>query len=154
MELNGTYYDSRTPPDLAKVLEDCRQREVRIALSYGDAESGKDWLEECETTGTLSRSMGPQKVPIMLANARSTGGMHILDHCVVRVRTAKGGRVLWQHPNYHHGKIEVKPCKKPIPLPDARVLRWSVLRDGETQASFETQAQALRYCTKLGLVIS
>ena len=95
--------------------------------------------------------MGPVKVPLLIANSRSIGGGAILDFCIVRIRTAAGGRVLYQHPAYHHGSLEIRRKSEPVALPDGRLLTVDVLRDGELHAAFETMAQARRWVQKLGV---
>jgi hypothetical protein len=57
--------------------------------------------------GYVSRSGGQYKVPIVLYNKRTRGGPSILDHCIVKIQTARGGKVLYQHSNYHpHQDVE------------------------------------------------
>ena len=54
---------------------------VRISLGEtADPNIGFDWLEEFESYGYIGRSMGPIKVPLLVANTRSLGGGSILDH--------------------------------------------------------------------------
>jgi len=91
---------------------------------------------------------------LILPLSRSIGGGAILDHCIVRIRHSSGGRILYQHPKYHHGKIEVRQKDQPIVLENGRSLLVDVLRDGQTQAAFETVAKAMRYVQKLGLVLA
>ena len=149
--INGTSYDAKTPDEIVSVLEKARLNRTRLHISLGDIENGKDWLEENDVYGFVGRSMGPVKVPLLVANRRSIGGGAILDYCIVRIRTSAGGRVMYQHPNYHHGEIEIRPKAKPIQLPDGRILRVDVLRDGEIQAAFENMTKARRYIHKLGI---
>ena len=78
----------------------------------------------------------------------------VLDHCIVRIRHSSGGRVLYQHPNYHHGKIELRQKDQAIVLEDGRSLLADVLSDGQTQAAFESVAKAMRYVQKLGLALA
>ena len=91
------------------------------------------------------------KVPLLMANRRSMGGGAILDHCIVRIRTSSGGRVLYQDPKYHHGQLEIRKKPEPMKLPDGRWLNVDVHRDGELHASFETVAKARRWVQKLGV---
>ncbi|MGE3406443.1 MAG: hypothetical protein AB7I37_06470 [Pirellulales bacterium] len=151
-EVNGTSYDARTPEEVIRVLESARQNRTRLHISLGDTATGKDWLEEFESHGYVGRSMGPVKVPLLIANRRSLGGGAILDHCVVRIRTAAGGRVLYQHPAYHHGSLEIRQKADPVELPDGRLLTVDVIRDGELHASFESINKARRWVQKLGVV--
>lgn len=136
---------------MIRVLENARQNRTRLHISLGDQQTGRDWLEEFETHGYVGRSMGPIKVPLIVANRRSLGGGSILDHCIVRIRASAGGRVLWQHPSYHHGTLEIRQKTEPVTLPDGRTLTVDVLRDGELQAAFENITKARRYIGKLGV---
>ncbi len=47
-------------------------------------------LEEHDITGDVGRSMGTVKSPLLVANRRSLSGGVILDHSIVRIRTAAG----------------------------------------------------------------
>ncbi len=152
---NATSFDARTPDEVVAVLENARLSRTRLHVSYGYTDgpnAGKDWLEENDVHGYIGRSIGPIKVPILLSNRRSTGGGAILEHCVVRVRTSAGGRILYQHPKYHYGNLEIRNKVEPVSLPDGRVLTVDVLRDGELHAAFENIAQARRWAKKLGVV--
>ncbi len=149
--INGTSYDIRTPDEVVQILEAARLNRTRLHISLGDPETGDDWLEEFDVYGYIGRSMGPIKVPLLIANRRSLGGGAILDHCIVRIRMSAGGRVLYQHPTYHHGSLEIHRKAEPVELPDGRVLLVDVLRDGQLHASFEDLGQARRWVHKLGV---
>ena len=149
--INGTSFDERTPDEVIRVLESARQNRSRLHISLGDTASGRDWLEEFETHGYVGRSLGPMKVPLLVANRRSLGGGSILEHCIVRIRESAGGRVLWQHPDYHHGRLEIRQKAEPVTLRDGRTLTVDVLRDGENHASFESIEKARRWVHKLGV---
>lgn len=149
--INGTSFDERTPDEVIRVLESARQNRTRLHISLGDTSNGKDWLEEFESHGYVGRSMGPVKVPLLVANTRSLGGGSILAHCIVRIRESAGGRVLYQHPDYHHGRLEIRQKTEPVTLPDGRTLTVDVLRDGELHASFESVEKARRWVHKLGV---
>lgn len=99
--VNGTSYQVETPDEVIRVLESARQNKTRLRLAYGDKETGKDWQESFDVEGTISRSMGPVKIPILIHNARSMGGGGILTHCIVKIVTSRGKRVLYQHSQYH-----------------------------------------------------
>ena len=152
--VNGTSYDVRTPVEVINVLEKARTNRTRLHISLGDAVTGRDWLEEFECFGFIGRSTGPVKVPLILPLSRSIGGGAILDHCIVRIRHSSGGRVLYQHPKYHHGKIEVRHKEQPVALEDGRSLLVDLLRDGQLHAAFESVAKAMRYVQKLGLALA
>lgn len=152
--LNGTSYDTRTPDEVIRVLENARINRTRLHISLGETDgvnAGRDWLEEFETHGYVGRSIGPVKVPLLVANIRSLGGGSILTHCVVRIRTSAGGRVLYLHPKYHHGQLEIRQKTTPVELSDGRLLTVDVLRNGTTHASFETVEKARRWASRLGV---
>lgn len=102
MIVNGTTYHSNTPRKVIGILERARANGDRIRVHYGDTGTGQDWGDVYDVTGTIGRSTGPIKIPLMIANSRSTGGPGILDHCIVRIRwanRAQGGD-LYRHPTY------------------------------------------------------
>ncbi len=152
--VNGTFYDSRTPEEVIRVLESARLNRTRLHISLGETEgpnTGRDWLEEFDIHGYIGRSMGPIKVPLLIANRRSRGGGAILDHCIVRIRTSSGGRVLYHHPEYHYGSLGIRRRHDPLKMPDGRVLTVDVVRDGAVHASFENMEMARRWANKLGI---
>jgi hypothetical protein len=98
MILNGTTY--KAPLTLAEAIERCRQSKKCFRFHLGDATTGRAWGDVDE--GYVGRSMGPIKIPLVIANRRSLGGPGLLDHCVVRIEFAnkKDGGVVYQHPTY------------------------------------------------------
>jgi hypothetical protein len=150
--INGTSYDVRTPDEVVAILENARQTRTRLHVSLGDSESGRDWIEENMVHGVIGRSTGSIKIPLLIHNRRSVGGPGLLDHCIVRIRTSRGGRILWQHDKYSHGTLEIRQKTEPVTLPDGRTLTVDVLCDGELHASFEDMQKARRWVHKLGVI--
>jgi hypothetical protein len=141
--VNGTHYHQDTPATVIDVLEQARKAGIRIRVSYGDGETGRDWLDECDVEGRISRSMGPVKVPILLARRTSIGGPALLEHCIVRIRqTGKNGRVLYRHPQHHLPTFTVRPSSEAN-------YEAEVLADGQVHARFKTTAQADRWLAKM-----
>ena len=153
--INGTSYDARTPDEVIRVLETARQNRTRLHISLGETQgpnAGLDWLEENDVYGYVGRSMGPIKVPLLIANRRSIGGGAILDHCIVRIRESAGGRLSYQHPKYHFGTMQIRRKSDPLQLADGRVLTVDVLRNGTIHAAFENMDKARRWVHKLGVI--
>lgn len=101
-EHNGTSYHIGTPIEIVRILERCRQSGDRIRLHYGNTSTGQDWGETHNVTGTIHRSMGPVRIPILLRNNRSVSGGVILDQYIIRIRSSrKEGSEYYRHPQYH-----------------------------------------------------
>jgi hypothetical protein len=141
MERNGTTYSTETPAAVVDALENARASGARIRVFYGDAATGKSWHEEHDVLGRIGRSMGagpnPMRVPLMIANARSSGGPALLDSCIVAIATAPG-RFTYRHPTLDLGAWTVAPSDEPGYCESAIV-------DGTTHANFRKPGQAARF---------
>jgi len=126
--VNGTYYSKGTPDSVIAILESARCSYQRLRLFYGDPTTGRDWMDEHDTTGQIGRSMGPRKIPLLLRNNRSTGGGALLDDRVIKITSA--GRTCYQHPQYQV-PVLVVVCRK-----DYGVGPADVYRDRELVATF------------------
>ena len=104
--VNGTSYDAKTPDAVVNILERSRvnREDFRLILFYGNPETGQAWgdIVEC----FVGRSTGSVQIPLEIYNSRSMGGGGMLDSCIVKVLSARGKRVLYQHPEYKTGKVE------------------------------------------------
>lgn len=117
--VNGTHYTEGTDPQVVRILESYRGSDSRLVVYYGDRETGRMWGDK--ESGYVGRSTGRTPIPLIVANSRSMGGGGILTDCVVRIETARGKRVLWQHEAFHNdgkcggcGKDRadiVRPCR-------------------------------------------
>jgi hypothetical protein len=106
--VDGTAYHKETPDAVVNVLENARKSNARIKLYYGDVVTGRDWNEEYDTVGTIGRSGGgTYKIPLLIKTGRSLGGGSVLDHCIVKIKDSKTGRVLYQNPKYIAPVIEI-----------------------------------------------
>jgi len=103
----GTYYHKDTPQQVRDILERHMHSSTRLFLDLGDPKTGQSWGDCYNVQGTIGRSMGPVKIPLMIAKRTSTGGPGILDNCIVRIKfTGKHGRELYRHPTYQPPKVE------------------------------------------------
>lgn len=107
--VGGTSYHDDTPREVIEILETARiyhqergpSEWPRYRFHYGDPETGQDWGDVHDVRGYVGRSMGPIKIPLLIANTRSTGGGALLDGNIIRIRpSAGGGPDLYRHPTY------------------------------------------------------
>lgn len=130
----GTWFHRDTPAKVRKVLEACRKNGEQIRLFYGDAKSGRSWLDECDMVGTVGRSTGVLQVPLLVAEG-DLGGLPILDDCVIRITRVHDHAELYRHPNYHIGKVKM------VETSDSR-LPITVLVDGKVHARCKDWGEA------------
>ena len=104
--VNGTSYKENTPDAVINILETARQNGTRVRLFFGNKESGLDWMESYDVIGTIGRSCGNIKIPLLIKKSNSMGGPAILDDCIVKITIDK--KVVYQHPNYHMPTLGVK----------------------------------------------
>lgn len=157
--VNGISYHDRTPDAVIGLLERSRTTGVRLRLHYGQTDPekpdlGLDWMEENDVEGKIGNSMGPVKVPILLANARSTGGPQILDHCIVRITdTLKPRNSLWKHQKYHRPTITIRPIGLTEKVGKTRLrdegYTHTVCFNGEMHANFKSYKAACRYLERM-----
>lgn len=136
-EINGTTYHDSTPEAVTRALEFARQSRTRVRVWYGDADTGRAWPEENDVLGYIGRFTGTRKIPLLVHNARATGGGGLLDHCIVRIDTTSGN-TLYQHPAFHAGHWE------PLPTRHKR-FNAEVRHNGIPHARFDSMRQAERY---------
>lgn len=98
--VDGLYFNPATPERVCYQIASAYRRGERVRLWYGDTTTGRAWGEEYDIIGSIGRSCGPVKAPLLITNSRSHGGPAILDHCIVAITTAQGGRGLYTHPTF------------------------------------------------------
>jgi hypothetical protein len=142
-EVNGTSYHDNTSDKVIAVLERARSAETRLRLWYGDTNTGICWHDEYDMTGTIGRSMGTIKIPILLHNKKSIGGGGILDHCIIAVACGPNN-FLYKHPDLNLGKWGVRTGARPD-CNGVRKRPWTVMLNGKKHTSFEHEEQASNY---------
>lgn len=103
-----TYFDPGTHPEVARVLESCRKAGNRVRLILGDPKSGEPWLDEYDVVGTIGRSTGSLRVPLLVETG-AQGGVAILTACVLSIIDWKSGRVRFRHSLYQAPDLGIKP---------------------------------------------
>lgn len=98
---SGTWYDEKTPIKVIEALEEARVTKDRIRLFYGDHDTGVVWLEEHDVIGTVGRSSGYAKIPILIHSSRSLGGGAIMDNRILRIDTKRKGKIVRLYEAYN-----------------------------------------------------
>jgi hypothetical protein len=136
--VNGTAYNSATISEVIDVLERVRESKRRVRIFFGDTATGESWLEEYGVTGTIGRSTGSMKIPLLINNARSVGGVGLLDHCILRIIDIETKVDLYRHNNFHVPELTVNRC-------ECKDCKAEVSADGQVVAHFPTFAMAEKW---------
>lgn len=139
---SGTAYHFKTPQKVIDILERARYRETRLRIYLGDSKTGIDWVEENSVVGTIGRSTGTIKIPLLILTKRSIGGGAILDHCIVKIKDQDTKEVLYQHPKYKTPIIEIKESDLPQ-------YEKALYVNGKLYSRHKTELSAKRLKTKL-----
>jgi len=135
-------FNENTCETVKTVLTDCYNKQCRIRIWYGDVNTGLSWLDEYDMMGTIGRSTGQQKIPLLIKNSRSSGGGGILCHCIIRIDIISPRRTIYEHPLFYVPTLEVYPnldedTKTKYP--------FIVLKYGTIQARFKSRTSAYNY---------
>ncbi|HRH90770.1 MAG TPA: hypothetical protein PLW01_02510 [Agitococcus sp.] len=135
-------FDENTCETVKTVLTECYNNQCRIRIWYGDADTGVSWLDEYDVTGTIGRSTGKQKIPLLIKNSRSSGGGGILCHCIIRIDVINSRRTIYKHPRFNVPTLGVYPnldedTKTKYP--------FIVLKYGSIVGRFKTEKSAYNY---------
>lgn len=135
--VNGISYHENTPDAVIRVLENAMRTNKRIRIFYGDTETGRDWMEIYDTIGTIGRSCGKNKIPLLIKNSRSYGGGAILTDCIVKITIDK--EVVYKHPKYYLPEMEIKEANDTL---KAEGYFYSIFVDGKNTYNCKTLKQA------------
>ena len=93
--VNGTTYHNDTPTEVISILEKARVLKNRLIITYGFP-NGHPWGDNPSERGSVGRSIGPVKIPLLLKTKRSNGGEGILSHCIIMIQKSVDGKLLYQ----------------------------------------------------------
>jgi hypothetical protein len=132
-----TYFDPGTSPKVAKVLERCRSNRTKVRLIQGDPSTGQSWLDEHDVVGTIGRSMGTLKVPLLIEPGEY-GGSAILMACLLGIVDWETGKFLFRHPAYRTPDLSIRRG-------DMADLPWEVHHAGGVVSRFSDIGKAGAY---------
>lgn len=132
-----TYFDPGTEPEVARVLESCRKADDKVRLVLGDTTTGESWLDEHDVVGTIGRSTGSLKVPLLVEDGEAGGGA-ILTGCVLCIIDWRSGRVRYRHAAYRVPDLSLQPTGD-VGYP------WAVVHRDKKVARFQDIGKAGAY---------
>jgi hypothetical protein len=101
---DGTTDRRETPESVIEILLRYMHNGTPLRIFLGGPD-GRSWLEECDIAGTVGRSSGRIKIPLLVGPGQAGGGA-LLDQCIVRIDSRRG--TLWQHSNFHLPTMEFR----------------------------------------------
>lgn len=137
-KMAATWFKPKTQLRVRRILEKAWREDAKLRLFFGDADTGRDWLEENDTSGRIGRSGGLMKVPLLLSDSGRFGAP-ISDDCIVKIQDEEG-RVLWQHRKYHLPEMEIQKGSEKS---------WELLVEGRVHARFDSFGEAAAYAAFL-----
>lgn len=169
--VRGRQYAAHAPDEVIRILQSLEGTPRRVHVHSGymfGPKAGQDWLEENDVQGRIGVSRGPGGTAdagglTQLIFGRGHYGSSVDAGHVVRIRDLQTGQDLYRHPQYHHGKIEIRQHAKPITISPRAMktgdmahypaLTHGVFRDGNNIANFKDEASARKWTNKMGLTL-
>lgn len=139
--VSGTAYYINTPQEVVDTIERLMNTKQRIKLYYGD-ENGRDWVEENDMRGTIGRSTGNIKIPLLIPTKRSYGGGAILCDKIIKIKDVFSNRIEYIQKNYQEPTIEVVPS-------DMEGYSHNTIVNGELYGRHKTYRSAMALKSKL-----
>lgn len=137
--IKETWFSSDTPLAVQRILERYRRSGDTLRVFLGDTSTGHDWMEEFDTIGTVGRSNGVFKVPLLIS-ADDNGGPELHGHCIVKMVDVATGKQLWVCKHYHIPELRIVEIS-----PSTDSYSWAVEADGQTHARFSRYSKAARW---------
>lgn len=138
---NGTYYGIKTPDEVIRILEQYRGTDARLRIFCGDTATGKAWTEEWNIIGTIGRSTGRIKIPLLIAKVNSMGGPGLLEENILAIRPVGSRTWLYRHPNFDLGTWTAAAIDE---THDSHRYQGAVYHNGELYARCTTLEKAVR----------
>ncbi|MCC5610545.1 hypothetical protein LC612_28300 [Nostoc sp. CHAB 5834] len=147
-EHHGLFFHPDTLPAVRSVLTRAYLNKKVVRIWYGDPATGKAFPDEFEVLGTVGRSTGPVKVPLLVLPGEDGGGQ-ISAHVIVRIdfvettktdgpfpKVSQSLRNAFKHPSFNTGSWKTGS------LDDSEV---SVFHEGSIHARFPSALLAQLY---------
>ena len=138
---NDFVFDEGTRAEVEVIIRDLYANKHRARFFFGNTQTGRDWMEEGGTMGTVGKSTGIKPIPLLIATRRSIGGPALSTAVIVRIVDLTTGAELYRHPRYHTANIYFEPSD----LPDYMIAARDQDNNGEVCARFKSAHQAVTW---------
>ncbi len=135
-----TWFAPDTDSKVKTVLERYRNDGGVLRLFLGDPSTGLDWGAENDVVGTIGRSCGITKVPLLVAVGDDGGGAISTNH-IVRIIDVATNRELYRHKLYQLPNFTIGMDT----LAGHPEYTWAGYRDGQTHARFRSVQEAAEW---------
>jgi len=143
--LDNTYFHLDTPDNLCALICELISKEIKIKVFLGDPKTGENWNEEHDTIGTIGKSTGTIKRPLLVP-IRAYGGSALMTDRVVAIYTLKDRhntrKCLYKCDKFKFSNIVIQEGN----LPE---YPYSVYIDGELYSNHKTERSAMLLLSKL-----
>jgi len=102
---NGTTYKLHTEKQIIDILEEARIKKIKIRIFYGFPTNGRDWMEEIDTYGYVSRTDDKTQSPILVKNFKTKVFHNIITDFILKITINK--KTVYQHPLYYLPELRI-----------------------------------------------
>ena len=149
MDDQNTWFDPSTSEAVRKTLKRCiRTREV-IRVYSGNPDTGRCWLREHDTTGTVGRTTGVFKTPILVPLGED-GGDLLEGSSILAIQDALTLRFLYKSSDFYIPQMRIgrdPDGRSTVEVQDGKDTdyRQDDVPTWHLQASFDTYVEACLY---------
>lgn len=104
-----TWYLDSTPKKLKDLLECYRKNRKPVRIFYGNPETGEDWLSDYGVLGTIGRSTGFMKAPLLLEKSSQWGDLLSVDN-ILRIVDVDSREEVYRTENYYQPELSIGEC--------------------------------------------
>lgn len=108
IEYKGLYFHPYTTQGVMEKVAYYYESGKRLRVFFGDYKTGKDYGETYDIIGTLGRSTGRIKIPLLIKRSNSSGGGPLSTYMIVRILDVETMKDVYLHPTYTLPTIETK----------------------------------------------
>lgn len=130
----GTWYRKGTPDKVQRVLDRLIASEQVVRIFYGDPATGRSSMDEFDMIGTVERSAGVLKVPLLVPKGEHFGEQ-LSDERIVRISRISDGKDLYRHAGFHVPAISLLKSEH-------GQYQWEAVVDGTVHARFRSFTKA------------